>query len=130
MGVLGFSAHRRRAGWDLGSRGVQNGRRFAGFLPQRRPSTEARSLLLGTARGHPSRRSVLATGRPSATAPEAPIELYDLKTDLAESKDLATEKPDLVAKAESLMKSMRADHPDWPLVMKQSGKKNATKKKQ
>lgn len=55
--------------------------------------------------------------------PAKPIELYNLATDLAESKDLAAEKPDLVAKAESLMKNLRTDHPDWPLVMKQPGKK-------
>lgn len=61
--------------------------------------------------------------------PAKPIELYDLATDLAESKDLAAEKPDLVAKAEGYMKSMRADHPDWPLVMKKAGKKRAAKKK-
>jgi len=59
--------------------------------------------------------------------PAKPIELYDLATDLAESKDLATQKPDLVAKAESLMKTLRTDHPDWPLVMKQSGKKGKKK---
>ena len=55
--------------------------------------------------------------------PSKPIELYDLKTDLAESKNLAFEKPDLIAKAESLMKSMRSEHADWPLVEKQPGKK-------
>jgi len=55
--------------------------------------------------------------------PSKPIELYDLKTDLAESKNLATAKPELSAKAESLMKSMRTEHSDWPLVDKQPGKK-------
>jgi len=54
--------------------------------------------------------------------PESPIELYDLKTDAAESKNLAAEKPDLVAKAEALMKSSRTEHPDWPLVQKKAGK--------
>ena len=54
--------------------------------------------------------------------PERPIELYDLKTDAAESKDLAQSKPDLVAKAENLMKSSRTDDPDWPLVQKKPGK--------
>ena len=55
--------------------------------------------------------------------PSKPIELYDLKTDLAESKNLATAKPELSAKAESLMKSMRTEHSDWPLVDQQPGKK-------
>jgi len=54
--------------------------------------------------------------------PESPIELYDLKTDAAESKNLAAEKPDLLAKAEALMKSSRTEHPDWPLVQKKAGK--------
>jgi arylsulfatase A-like enzyme len=55
--------------------------------------------------------------------PSKPIELYDLKNDLAESKNLASEKSDLIAKAEALMKSMRTEHVDWPLVDKQPGKK-------
>jgi arylsulfatase A-like enzyme len=59
--------------------------------------------------------------------PAKPIELYNLATDLAESKDLAAEKPDLVIQAESLMKTLRTDHPDWPLVMKQAGKKEKKK---
>ena len=54
--------------------------------------------------------------------PERPIELYDLKTDAAESKDLAQSKPDLLAKAEALMKSSRTDDPDWPLMQKKPGK--------
>ena len=54
--------------------------------------------------------------------PEMSIELYDLKTDAAESKDLAQSKPDLVAKAENWMKSSRTDDPDWPLVQKKPGK--------
>ncbi len=54
--------------------------------------------------------------------PEKPIELYDLKTDAAESQDLAQSRPDLVAKAAALMKSSRTDDPDWPLVQKKPGK--------
>jgi len=64
-----------------------------------------------------------------SNGPSKPIELYDLANDVAETKDLAAEKPDLVAKAESLMKSMRVDSPDWPLVDKREGKKKAQKKK-
>ncbi len=55
--------------------------------------------------------------------PEKPIELYDLKTDAAEANNLAASNPDLVAKAEALMKSSRTEHPDWPLVQKRPGKK-------
>ncbi len=54
--------------------------------------------------------------------PENPIELYDLKTDAAEAHDLAAGHPDLVAKAEGLMKSSRTEHADWPLVQKKPGK--------
>ncbi len=57
--------------------------------------------------------------------PSQPIELYDLKADVGETKNLAGEKPDLVAKAVALMKSARVDDPDWPLV----DKKPAQKKK-
>lgn len=57
------------------------------------------------------------------------VELYDLSADLAESRDLAREKPDLVARAEGLMQSMRSPHPDWPLLDRQPGKKKAAKKK-
>ncbi len=47
--------------------------------------------------------------------PAKPIEIYDLKTDAAESKNLATEKPELVAKAEALMKAAHVDDPNWPM---------------
>lgn len=47
--------------------------------------------------------------------PSKPIEIYDLKTDAAESKNLAAEKPELVAKAEALMKAAHVDDPNWPM---------------
>jgi arylsulfatase A-like enzyme len=47
--------------------------------------------------------------------PSSPIELYNLKTDPGETKDLAAEKPDLVARAEALMKAARTEDPNWPL---------------
>jgi arylsulfatase A-like enzyme len=47
--------------------------------------------------------------------PVKPIEIYDLKTDVAESKNLAAEQPELVAKAESLMKAARVDDPNFPM---------------
>ena len=61
--------------------------------------------------------------------PAKKIEIYDLKADVSESKDLAAEKPELVAKAESWMKAMRVDDPNWPLVVKKAGNKKAAKKK-
>ena len=47
--------------------------------------------------------------------PSAPIELYDLAADPGESKNLAPAHPELVAKAESLMKTARTDDPNWPM---------------
>lgn len=44
-----------------------------------------------------------------------PIELYDLAADPGESRDLAKARPELVARAESLMREEHEDHPDWPL---------------
>ena len=48
--------------------------------------------------------------------PGLPLELYDLATDLAETKNLAAVKPDLVARAESLLKAAHTDDPNWPLA--------------
>ena len=59
--------------------------------------------------------------------PTKPIELYDLKTDVAESIDLAGTKPALVARAESLFRSAREDHADWPLVERRPATKKAKK---
>ena len=63
--------------------------------------------------------------------PSKPIELYDLSIDAAESKNLAAEKPDLVARAESLMVAARTDDPNFPLRDRKPGpgKKDATKSK-
>lgn len=47
--------------------------------------------------------------------PSAVIELYDLKTDVGETNDLAAQKPEMVAKAEQLLKSARVDDPNWPM---------------
>lgn len=57
--------------------------------------------------------------------PSKPIELYDLKTDAAETKDLASKHPDLIAKAEAMMKSAHTDDPNWPM---RDGKTGAKKK--
>jgi len=52
-----------------------------------------------------------------AVRPQAgePLELYDLKSDLAEKRNVAQEHPDVVAKMESYLKSARTESPQWPI---------------
>lgn len=62
--------------------------------------------------------------------PSKPIKIYDLRTDAAESKNLATEKPDRVAKAEAMMKAARVDDPNSPMRdSKPGGVRNNAKQK-
>ena len=49
------------------------------------------------------------------TGVSAPAELFDLRSDVGERRNLAKEKPELVAKAESIMKTARTEDPNWPL---------------
>jgi arylsulfatase A-like enzyme len=60
--------------------------------------------------------------------PSKPIEIYDLKNDAAESKDRAAQMPDLVAKAESMMKEAHVDDPNWPMRDKKPGAKTKAAK--
>ena len=55
--------------------------------------------------------------------PSRPIEIYDLKTDVGETRDLAADKPELVAKAEAIMKAARTDDPAWPMEKTGKGKR-------
>lgn len=52
------------------------------------------------------------------SAPGNPLELYDLKSDSGEAKNIASAYPELVAKAEQIMRSAHVDSPDWPLSAK------------
>lgn len=61
--------------------------------------------------------------------PSAAIELYDLGADSGETKDLAAEKPDIVARAEALMRSERHEDPNWPMVERRPATKKKAKKK-
>jgi arylsulfatase A len=47
--------------------------------------------------------------------PDAPIQLYNLKDDIAESKDVAAENPEVVAKAAKLMKEAHVPSAEFPL---------------
>jgi arylsulfatase A-like enzyme len=44
-----------------------------------------------------------------------PIELYDLKSDLAETRNVADRNPEVVAKIESFLKTARTESSHWPL---------------
>lgn len=46
--------------------------------------------------------------------PSAPVELYDLSSDIGETSNLAKEKPELVTKAVDMMSNARTADPDWP----------------
>ena len=54
--------------------------------------------------------------------PGGPIELYDLRTDISEATDIAAANPDLVAQADSLMRSAHVDDPNWPMQIKRAAK--------
>jgi arylsulfatase A-like enzyme len=47
--------------------------------------------------------------------PDAPVELYNLKTDLGETKNVAAEHPDIVARIEEVMKTARVESELFPL---------------
>jgi arylsulfatase A-like enzyme len=47
--------------------------------------------------------------------PGGPIQLYDLRSDIGESRDLSAEHPDVVAKIEAYLKTARTESAEWPL---------------
>jgi arylsulfatase A-like enzyme len=59
--------------------------------------------------------------------PQGPLELYNLKTDMAEKSNVATNNPIVVARLEGALKTARTESPDWPIKKAQdkgsSGKK-------
>ncbi|MBN8733194.1 MAG: arylsulfatase [Acidobacteria bacterium] len=47
--------------------------------------------------------------------PGAPLELYNLKTDIGETRNTAAANPGVVKQAEALLAKARTDSPDWPV---------------
>ena len=48
-------------------------------------------------------------------APSRPIELYNLKSDIGEDNNIASEHPDILARAKEFMDGSRTDADIWPL---------------
>lgn len=48
-------------------------------------------------------------------APSKPVELYDLKSDIGEEKNLADKHPRIVAKVKEILSNVRTDKDIWPL---------------
>jgi arylsulfatase A-like enzyme len=44
-----------------------------------------------------------------------PLELYDLRTDLGEQHDVATQQPDVVARIEAYLRTARTESDHWPI---------------
>jgi arylsulfatase A-like enzyme len=49
------------------------------------------------------------------SAPNAPLELYDLATDIGEKNNLAKKHPDVIATIENYLKTARSESKDWPI---------------
>jgi arylsulfatase A-like enzyme len=47
--------------------------------------------------------------------PGAPLELYNLKTDLGEKQNVAGQNPEVIAKIEAYLKSARTESEHWPI---------------
>jgi arylsulfatase A len=52
--------------------------------------------------------------KPKASAPNMHIELYDLKNDWQETKDVSAQHPEIVAKIERLMREQHVPNPEFP----------------
>jgi arylsulfatase A-like enzyme len=48
-------------------------------------------------------------------APGEPLELYDLRNDIAEQNNIAAKRPDVIARIEQFLKTARTDSPNWPV---------------
>ncbi len=48
--------------------------------------------------------------------PTRPLELYNLKTDIAEKNNIAAEHPEIIAEIEAYLKTARTESPHWPVM--------------
>ena len=46
----------------------------------------------------------------------SPLELYDLRTDVGETTDVASDHPEVVARLDSLIQDSRVDSPQFPFA--------------
>lgn len=60
--------------------------------------------------------------------PGKPIELYDLKTDVAEKANVAAQHPAQVARVETIFREAHVDVPEWPMVADQKQRTEARRK--
>ncbi|MFZ5829187.1 MAG: arylsulfatase [Planctomycetota bacterium] len=58
-----------------------------------------------------------------------PLQLYDLRTDLGETTDVAAEHPKIVSEIEEYLKTARSESADWPLKSVGAAKAKAAKGK-
>jgi len=58
---------------------------------------------------------------------KVPVEVYDLKNDLGETKDLAKERPEIAAEMERIMKEARTDSVQFPITEPKPGTRPATR---
>jgi arylsulfatase A-like enzyme len=72
-------------------------------------------------------QQAVRTGVWKAVRPQAdkPLELYNLKTDLAEKEDVAGAHPEVVSKIEAYLKTARTDSAQWPIKSKPQVQENA-----
>ena len=54
--------------------------------------------------------------------PTGPLELYNLKTDIAEKNNIAAEHPEIIAEIEAYLKTARTDSPHWPVMPPKNNK--------